>query len=97
MCASCTCLQVRSYTRGTVVRTIDTETRTKLLSRLARTDDSSLRSFLDGPAPKGLTVQGSGDFRYHLTKRNNTRRVVHEGSVLHQQVHTKHVPMLYTI
>jgi hypothetical protein len=71
-----------------VVRSIDSETRMKLLSRLAVSDESSLRCFLDKPVPKGFTVKGSGDFRYHLTKRNNTRMVVDEGSALHQQVRT---------
>jgi hypothetical protein len=71
-----------------VVRSINTETRMKLLARLDVSDESSLRSFLAKPVPKGFTVKGSGDFRYHLTKRNNTRRVVDEGSSLHRQVST---------
>jgi hypothetical protein len=82
--------QVRAYTRGVVVRAVNPETRAKLFDRLGVTELTSMRSFLDPPPQKGLTIKGSGDVGYHLHSRNHRKEVVHLRSELHDQV-----PMLY--
>jgi hypothetical protein len=81
--------QVRSYCRGVVCRAVDPETRTKLFARLHVTEMASMRSFLDPPPKKGLTIKGSGDVGYALHKRNHTNQVVVQGSELHRQVSTR--------
>lgn len=79
-------MQTRSYCRGIVVRAVDSETRMRLFARLQVTEMTSMRSFLDPPAPKGHTVKGSGRVAYKLQTRNHESRLVLEGTELHGQV-----------
>ena len=79
-------MQVHSYCRLLVVRTIDAETRKKLFTRLGVTEMSTLRSFLDKPRPRGQTQKGSGQVGYYLNRENSKKIIVQEGSVLEQQV-----------
>jgi hypothetical protein len=78
--------QVMSYCRGVAARAVDPATRRKLFARLDVVEMACLRSFLDPPPTKGLTIKGSGKVAYKLHKRNHTREEVVLGSELHQQV-----------
>lgn len=80
-------LQVRAYCRGMVVRAVHPDTRVKLFERLGLTEMISMRSFLDPPPTKGLTVKGYGLVGYHLHSRNHYKQVVHLDSELYAQVH----------
>jgi hypothetical protein len=79
---------VKSYCRNIVVRAVSNDTRRKLFARLNMVEMASLRSFLDPPPTKGLTVKGSGDVGYFLQTRNHVKETVVVGSPLHRQVHT---------
>jgi hypothetical protein len=79
-------LQVRSYSRGMVVRSVDADTRRRLFARLDKTEMVDMRSFLDAPKRPGTTIKGSGEVRYHLHTRNHTKYVVELDSPLHNQV-----------
>ena len=64
------------------------ETRVKLFTRLGVTEMATLRSFLDKPPTKGLTIKGSGNVGFFLHKRNHHMEVVERDSELHDQVMT---------
>ena len=69
-----------------MVRSIDTETRTKLFARLGVTEMHTLRSFLDKPRAKGQTQKGEGKVGFYLNRDNTTRVPVQAGTDLYQQV-----------
>lgn len=71
-----------------VVRTVDPAIRLSLLARLGVSDESGLRSFLDKPKTPGVSMKGTGEYKYLVTKRNHTTVNVEGDEELKTQVHT---------
>ena len=66
-------VQSMSYTRGLLVRAVDPLTRGALRTRVALLGSAvHLRSFLDGPAPAGHTIKGSGLVAFAANQWNTT-------------------------